>query len=166
MGLPMLERITAAGKFNIKLLVRNQISSYANIPKGVQSIHQVDYYDRKSLVEHLKNQDIVIVFTSFVPGNGLDRKQIALVNAAIDAGVKYFIPSEWAPDTAGRMGSVQDGHGPTLPTDMVLAPKRVTHNYLLCRAAEKKLNFCVIYPGVLFELGKLATPFQLKCSIF
>ncbi|THY75332.1 NAD(P)-binding protein [Aureobasidium pullulans] len=153
MGLPMLERITATGKFNIKLLVRNQISSYANIPKGVQSIHQVNYYDHKSLVEHLKGQDIVIVFTSFVPGNELDRKQIALVNAAIDAGVKYFIPSEWAPDTAGRMGSVQDGHGPTLPTDMVLAPKRVTHNYLLCRAAEKKLNFCVIYPGVLFELG-------------
>ncbi|KAL2026859.1 hypothetical protein VTO58DRAFT_102840 [Aureobasidium pullulans] len=109
MGLPMLSRITATEKFNIKLLVRNQISSYANIPKGVQSIHQVNYYDHKSLVEHLKNQDIVIVFTSFVPGNELDRKQIALVNAAIDAGVKYFIPSEWAPDTAGRMGSFANG---------------------------------------------------------
>ena len=166
MGLPMLERITATGKFNIKLLVRNQISSYANIPKGVQSIHQVDYYDHKSLVEHLQGQDIVIVFTSFVPGNELDRKQIALVNAAIDAGVKYFIPSEWAPDTAGRMGSVQDGHGPTLPTDMVLAPKRVTHNYLLCRAAEKKLNFCVIYPGVLFELSELATPFPIAILVY
>ncbi|XPS68673.1 hypothetical protein M3J09_000959 [Ascochyta lentis] len=52
------------------------------------------------------------------------------------------------------MESTPDGHGPTLPTDMVLAPKRVSHNYLLCRAAEGKLKFCVVYPGVLFELSK------------
>ncbi|CAD0054103.1 unnamed protein product, partial [Aureobasidium pullulans] len=102
-GLLMLLRITAIGKFNIKLLVH-----------------------------------IVIVFTSFVLGNELDRKQIALINVAINAGIKYSIPLEWAPDTASRIG--------------ILALKRVTYNYLLCRAAEKKLNFCVIYLGVLFKL--------------
>jgi hypothetical protein len=95
------------------------------------------------------------VFTSFIPGNELDIKHIALVNAAIDAGVKYFIPSEWALDTAGIMGHASDKHGPTLPTDMVLAAKRVSHNYLLCRAGEGKIKFAVVYPGVIFENGEL-----------
>ncbi|KAF9701990.1 hypothetical protein EKO04_000834 [Ascochyta lentis] len=145
--------VAKAGDFDIKLLVRNEVSTYDNLPKGLHSIHQVDYSDHKSLVRHLQAQDAVIVFTSFVPGNEFDKKHIALVNATIDAGVKYFIPSEWALDTAGKMESTPDGHGPTLPTDMVLAPKRVSHNYLLCRAAEGKLKFCVVYPGVLFELS-------------
>lgn len=91
------------------------------------------------------------MFTSFFPGNSLDVKQIALVNAAIEAGVKYFIPSEWALDTAGMMGSTNEKYGPTLPTDMVLACKRVMHNYLLARAGERKIRFAVIYPGVLVE---------------
>ncbi|KAF2845163.1 NAD(P)-binding protein [Plenodomus tracheiphilus IPT5] len=152
-GLPILEKVLAAEKFNIKLLVRNDVSTYANLPPKLASVMQVDYSDHKTLVTHLQGQDAVIVFTSFVPGDELDRKQIALVNAAIDAGVKYFIPSEWAPDTAGIMGSSSRGPGPTLPTDVVLAPKRVVHNYLLCRAAEGKIRFTVIYPGVLFEQG-------------
>ncbi|SCO92404.1 uncharacterized protein FRV6_16532 [Fusarium oxysporum] len=152
-SLPILEKVLATGGFNIKLLVRNPISAYPSLPSGLSSVHQVDYADHKSLVQHLRGQDAVLVFTSFVPGNGLDTKQIALVNAAIDAGVKYFIPSEWALDTGGIMGNASDKHGPTLPTDMVLAPKRVTHNYLLCRAAEGKIRFAVVYPGVMFELG-------------
>ena len=49
------------------------------------------------------------------------------------------------------MGSTSERYGPTLPTNMVLAPKRVSHNYLLCRAAEKKIKFAAVYPGVLFE---------------
>jgi hypothetical protein len=101
------------------------------------------------------------VFTSFIPGNSLDTKHIALVNAAIDAGVRYFIPSEWALDTAGIMGNSSDRHGPTLPTDMVLAAKRVSHNYLLCRAAEGKIRFVVVYPGVMFENCELFL--RVKC---
>lgn len=153
-GLPILEKILGTGKFNIKLLVRNPVSTY-NLPPALSSVHQVDYTEHNTLVEHLRGQDAVIVFTSFIPGNGLDTKHIALVNAAIDAGVEYFIPSEWALDTGGLMGSTNDRHGPTLPTDMVLAAKRVSHNYLLCRAAERKIKFAVVYPGVMFETCEL-----------
>ncbi|KAF2019806.1 isoflavone reductase family protein [Aaosphaeria arxii CBS 175.79] len=152
-GLPLLEKVIATGNYNIRLLLRNPLSTYSGLPQGLSSIHQVDYTDQKSLADYLRGQDAVIVFTSFLPGNGLDTKHIALVNAAIDAGVKYFIPSEWALDTAGIMGSTVDRHGPTLPTDIVLAPKRVSHNYLLCRAAEGKIRFAVVYPGVIFENG-------------
>lgn len=76
------------------------------------------------------------------------------MNAAIEAGVKYFLPSEWALDTAGIMGSTSERYGPTLPTNYVLAPKRVSHNYLLCRAAEGEIRFAALYPGVLVEACK------------
>lgn len=163
-GLPILEKVLSAGQFNIKLLVRNPLSTYS-FPPAFVSAHQVDYTDHNSLVQHLRGQDAVIVFTSFLPGNGLDTKHIALINAAIDAGVKYFIPSEWALDTAGVMGKTSNKHGPTLPTDMALAPKRVSHNYLLCRAAEGKIRFVVVYPGVLFEQSQLNLRTQCsRCS--
>ena len=149
-----MKSIVATGEFTIKLLVRN-LSAYSSLlPSGLASAHQVDFSDHKSLVRHLHGQDIVIVFTSFAPGHGHDTKHIALIDADIEAGVKYLLPSEWALDTAGVMGSTNERNGPTLPTDMVLAPKRTTHNYLLSRAAEGKIKFAVIYPGVIFELGE------------
>ncbi|EKG12903.1 NmrA-like protein [Macrophomina phaseolina MS6] len=152
LSLPLLKRVAATEKFTIKLLVRN-LSTYSSLPSGLASAHQVDYSDHKALVNHLRGQDIVIVFTSLVPGNGHDIKHIALINAAIDAGVQYFIPSEWALDSAGVMGSTNERYGPTLPTDMVLAPKRTSHNYLLSRAAEGKIKFAAVYPGVMFEIS-------------
>jgi hypothetical protein len=94
------------------------------------------------------------VFCSFIPGIPFAQKHIALVNAAIEAGVKYFLPSEWALDTAGIVDSTPERYGSTLPTNYILAPKRVSHNYLLCRAAEKNINFAVVYPGVLVEACK------------
>ncbi|PSN72947.1 isoflavone reductase family protein [Corynespora cassiicola Philippines] len=148
LGLPILKLALATGKYKIKLLVRNPVDEYSNLPTNKISVHQVDYRDHPNLVHHLQGQDAIIVFTSLLPGTGLDTKQIALINAAIDAGVKYFIPSEWALDTAGIMGSASDRFGPTLPTNMVLAPKRATHNYLLCRAAEHKIHFAAVYPGL------------------
>ncbi|KAJ4302838.1 hypothetical protein N0V90_001729 [Kalmusia sp. IMI 367209] len=151
-GLPTLHALLAKNLFSIKLLVRNNPSTYASLPNGLSSIHQVDYSDRSSLIPHLRGQDAVIVFSSFAPGNKFDKKHITLIDAAIDAGVKYFIPSEWALDTAGIMGSTSERYGPTLPTNYVLAPKRVSHNYTLCRAAEGEIKFAIIYPGVLPEV--------------
>jgi hypothetical protein len=152
-GLPTLHKLASNPQFSIHLLVRNPITTYTSLPTTLASVTQVDYTDHSSLVSLLtsKSADIIIVFASFAPGMGFDLKHIALINAAIAAGVKYFIPSEWALDTAGVSESTHEKIGPTLPTNMVLAPKRVTHNYLLCRAAEGKIRFALIYTGVFLE---------------
>lgn len=153
-GLPILHKVLATGQFNCKLLVHRPVSSYPALPSQLASVHHVDFANHASLVQHLQGQDAVVVFSNFLPGNNFDTKHIALIDAAIEAGVRYFIPSEWAMDTAGIAGRTGARAGPTLPTNMVLAPKRVSHNYLLCRVAEKKINFAVIYAGVLFESCK------------
>lgn len=88
------------------------------------------------------------MFTHFNPGGELDIVQLALINAAIEAGVKLFVPSEWAPDTAGGNGATIARIGPnTLPPNPAIAPKRVVHNYLLCRSAAKQIDFVSLHVG-------------------
>jgi hypothetical protein len=164
-GLATLHKLVANPRFSIHLLVRNPVSTYSNLPSALASVTQVDYTAHDALVKNLTGKDAVIVFSSFAPGTRFDLKHIALINAAIDAGLKYFIPSEWALDTAGASESTTGLIGPTLPTNMVLAPKRVSHKYLLCRAAEGRINFAAIYCGVIVESCTLPrSPIALSTS--
>jgi uncharacterized protein YbjT (DUF2867 family) len=104
--------------------------------------------DHKSLVEALTGADAVVVFTNFSPGGDLDTTQLALINAAIEAGVKLFVPSEWAPDTAGKNGATISRVGPnTLPPNPAVATKRVVHNYLLARSATGQIDFVTLHVG-------------------
>jgi len=78
----------------------------------------------------------------------MDDIQLALIKAAIKAGVKFFIPSEWAPDTAGGNGATTLRIGPdTLPATPIIAMKRVVHNYLLARSSEGKIDFATLHAG-------------------
>ncbi|KAJ1725100.1 hypothetical protein LPJ53_000663 [Coemansia erecta] len=58
------------------------------------SVCAVDYSDESSISEAFRNQDVVISFLAF----GGEVHQIAAVKAAIKAGVKWFIPSEFGVD--------------------------------------------------------------------
>lgn len=117
------------------------------MPEGIPIV-QVDLKDDKSLVKVLTGADAVVVFTHFVPVGELDIIKIALINAAIEAKVKLFVPSEWAPDTAGGNGATLERIGPnTLPPSPAVAPKRAVHNYLMCRSAESKIDFVSLHVG-------------------
>jgi hypothetical protein len=80
--------------------------------------------------------------------------EIALINAAIEAGVKFFIPSEWAPDSAGSNVIDDPWIGRTLRPNVVIAPKRAVHNYLMARAGQGKIAFAVVFPGVIIPSSK------------
>jgi len=110
-----------------------------------------------TLVGALSGQDAVVTVTQFASGSGLDKSQLALVDAAIEANVKFFIPSEWAPDTAGGNGATGELIGAmTLPRTPVISMKKVVQNYLMARASEGKIAFATVHPGVILE----------KCMLF
>jgi uncharacterized protein YbjT (DUF2867 family) len=133
------------------------------VPEGIPIV-QVDLKDHKGLVEALTGADAVVVFTHFGPGGDLDIIEIALINAAIEAKVKLFVPSEWAPDTAGGNGATLERIGPnTLPPSPAIAPKRVVHNYLMSRSAEGKIDFVSLHVGNLL-LSKSAHQSQSSPS--
>lgn len=147
LGGRVLPRIAALKKYDITFIGRKEPSEYKNVPEGIPIV-QVDLKDHKSLVRALTGADAVVVFIQFHPGGDLDIVQLALINAAIEAGVKLFVPSEWAPDTAGGNGATISRVGPnTLPPSPAIAAKRVIHNYLMARSAANQIDFVSLHVG-------------------
>ncbi|KAL1966264.1 hypothetical protein VTN77DRAFT_4617 [Rasamsonia byssochlamydoides] len=169
-GLPVLEAVAASGKFNIKLLIRETTADRERkLPPNIQTVY-VDFARPSTLVDALRKQDAVVVFTNFGPGSGLDKLQLPLIGAAIEAGVKLFVPSEWAPDTAGGNAATPSHIGPaTVPPHGVLGAKRAVHNYLFARAAEGAISFTLLYPGVVLQsalkVGMLQLDFNQKLAL-
>lgn len=76
------------GAFNISVLSRPD--SKSTFPAGVKKI--TCDFSRASLVESFKGQDAVI---DLIAQNSLDERK-KVINAAVDAGVQRFIPSEFS----------------------------------------------------------------------
>jgi uncharacterized protein YbjT (DUF2867 family) len=91
LGEPVLAAIIASGKFNVTVLIRS--TSKTTFPSSVKTI-TVDYTDVSSLTEALRGQDAVV---STVGNHGLQGQTI-MIDAAIAAGVKRFLPSEFGSD--------------------------------------------------------------------
>ncbi|KAL3449878.1 hypothetical protein BJX65DRAFT_32731 [Aspergillus insuetus] len=91
LGKPVIEALIASGKFNVNALTRK--GSDAVFPPSVQ-VAAVDYNSVDELTAVLRGQDVVIATCG---GNALE-SQIPLIEAAVAAGVKRFIPSEFTAD--------------------------------------------------------------------
>lgn len=146
-GLQILHHLASTYKFTITLLVRREPASYRELPNNI-AIKQIDLSSRSSLVHALIGNDAMVVFTSMAPYHDMDSVQLALINASIEAGVKFFVPSEWGPDTAGGNGATTFRIGPnTLPPTPIIGMKRAMHDYLLARSGEGKIDFATLHTG-------------------
>jgi nucleoside-diphosphate-sugar epimerase len=95
-GLPILHALLAEASFNVTILSRS--SSNATFPPNIPVIKVSDAYTVSELTTAFKNQDAVIIAltTSSVIAAGKDGLAFRLIDAAVAAGVKRFIPSEFA----------------------------------------------------------------------
>ncbi|CAF1157113.1 unnamed protein product [Adineta steineri] len=94
-GKHILPALLADSTFNVIILSR--ADSNATFSSNVKVI-KVNYSDKNALTKALVGQDVLI---STVGGEGLHNDfGTTLVQAAIDAGVKWFIPSEFGADYA------------------------------------------------------------------
>lgn len=92
-GKYVLPELLADSSFNVTVLSR--ADSKATFPSNVKVI-KIDYSDTAALTKALTNQDVVI---STIGGEGLASNfGEVLVHAAIDAKVKWIIPSEFGVD--------------------------------------------------------------------
>lgn len=156
LGLSLLQTFSTT-QFDITVLLRRPLSTYPSSPLP-SALPLFDLTQYSTHVGALSGQDAVAIVTQFASGSGLDKLQLALVDAAIEASVKFFIPSEWAPDTAATgvlIGAM------TLPRTPVISMKRVVHSYLMARASEGKIAFATIHPGVILDICML---FSHLCS--
>lgn len=97
MGTHIVQELVDQG-FNVTVFSRS--SSSDNVPKGVV-IKTVDYEDLESLKSALAGQDAVV---STLGSAALGAQQQKLADAALAAGIKRFIPSEFGINTRKLQG--------------------------------------------------------------
>ncbi|EJD44919.1 hypothetical protein AURDEDRAFT_45874, partial [Auricularia subglabra TFB-10046 SS5] len=99
------------------------------------------------LVESLRGAEVVMCSVSGQARTGADSfsLQQPLIDAAIAAGVRRYIPSEWAADQTHPL-SLQ------LP---VYESRRAVTRYLKEKAEKGELEYTVFYTGILFEWALL-----------
>ncbi|KKF92415.1 hypothetical protein CFO_g5232 [Ceratocystis platani] len=122
--------------FQVTGIVREQLTSVA--PEGVKYIKSS--YTEDSLVTALKGHDAVVsTLSSIIAGQEL-ALQKTVIDAAIKANVKIFIPSEFGVDTADS----------TAPKYIPFAQDKVDIlNYLISR--ENEISWIAIATGLLFD---------------
>ncbi|KAL8716756.1 MAG: hypothetical protein Q9225_005948 [Loekoesia sp. 1 TL-2023] len=93
-GKATVDALLAAGSFTVTALTRK--SSSATFPSGVKVQDIDDTYPSDQLVAAFKGQDVVINLLPPVDVNQAN----SIADAAAEAGVKRFIPSEFGGDTS------------------------------------------------------------------
>ncbi|KAK5171966.1 uncharacterized protein LTR77_003603 [Saxophila tyrrhenica] len=93
-GYHVLNALTKDGSFNVTVLARD--SSSSTYPPTVQLRKVSDDFPHDELVRALRGQDVVVSTIGLLA----QANEYKLVDAAVEAGVKRFIPSEWGMDNS------------------------------------------------------------------
>ncbi|KAK7985709.1 hypothetical protein PG996_005053 [Apiospora saccharicola] len=125
----------SSGKFNVRVLTR-QGSSTASLPEGVDVV-EVDYSSPESLQSALAGQDAVISLITTTAA----MTQLALIDAAIAAGVRRFVPSEFGSNLAN----------PKTRANPVFKHKVVTEDYLVEKASTTDLTYTFFYNNAFLD---------------
>ncbi|KAF2712553.1 isoflavone reductase family protein-like protein CipA [Pleomassaria siparia CBS 279.74] len=141
LGPTILKTLLEESSFNVTVLSREGSSS--TFPEGVKVV-RANYQDTNSLTSALKGADAVL---SFVGSTALG-DQNKLIDAAIAAGVKRFLPSEYGSDVTNEKLAA------LVP---IFAPKIATIDYL--KSKESEISWSSIITGGFFDWGIKVTFF-------
>ncbi|KAL6900041.1 hypothetical protein GGI43DRAFT_423171 [Trichoderma evansii] len=135
LGSAILPQLVEKG-FEVTLFTRSK-SSLKDVPSGVH-VAEVDYSSLSSLTEALKGKDVVVttITAAAIP------EQKIIIDAAIQAGVKRFIPADF-----GALST--DPSAKDLPIHIPTAQIR---QYLTEKAEEGKIEYTVFSNGLFLEL--------------
>lgn len=136
LGPAILNALLAAGTFDVTVLTRQ--GSQAKFPSGVKVV-TVDYSSLESLTNAFHGQDAVV---STLASMALST-QTLMVDAAIAAGVKRFIPSEFGSDTYNVKSRALS----------VFSSKVAIQDYLEQKCKESSLTYTPIINMAFFDWG-------------
>lgn len=93
-GKPLVSALLGAGSFTVTALTRK--GSSATFPSGVKVQSIDDTYPNDQLLAAFKGQDVVV---NLLPPSDVNQAN-SIVDAAAEAGIKRYIPSEFGSDTS------------------------------------------------------------------
>ncbi|KAI5849194.1 putative isoflavone reductase like protein P3 [Tricharina praecox] len=137
-GVPVLTALLADASLSVTILARPTSSIHKSPPSGGKLI-AVDFSDHSALVSALQGIDAV-VSTVGAPGVAAQKQ---VIDAAVEAGVKRFIPSEFGSDL----------DNPKSAGLAVFAGKVVVRKQLEQLAAQGRITWSAITPGAFLDWG-------------
>ncbi|KAK3378693.1 hypothetical protein B0T24DRAFT_137826 [Lasiosphaeria ovina] len=137
LGSAILKQLLADG-FKVTVLTRE--GSTHTFPASVTVAH-VDYDSVDSLAKALKGQDAVV---ASVGNAALHKQQVALVEAAVKAGVKRFIPSDFGSNTAHPKAAALPAYASKVAVQKLLKEKA---------AADPNFTYTVVINGPFLDWG-------------
>lgn len=134
----ILDGLTKAG-FNLTILSRK--SSKSEFP-GHKVVTVGDDYPHAELVAAFKGQDAVVSTMTITPNGKIDASgQFSIIDAAIEAGVRRYVPSEYGADHRNeRAVELSD----------LIAEKHKVVEYL--KAKGDKIEFTSVFTGPFADL--------------
>ncbi|KAM0236569.1 hypothetical protein ACHAP5_009380 [Fusarium lateritium] len=136
LGSAVFSRLVASNKFNLTVLTRS--GTKATFPEGIKVI-EVDYDSLDSLIAALQGQDAVV---SALAGLAIPSQDL-LIDAAVAAGVKRFLPSEFGSNLV--IPSVRN-----LP---VFRTKVIIEDKLIALANEGKISYTFVFNSGFLDWG-------------
>jgi nucleoside-diphosphate-sugar epimerase len=136
LGPAILNALLAAGTFEVTIITRE--GGTATFPPGVKVI-PVDYTSIDSLTNAFRGQDAVVSTLGMLAMP----TQTLMIDAAIAAGVKRFIPSEFGSNT----------YNPKSRALPVFHSKIVVQEYLEKKSKETSLTYTPIVTSGFFDWG-------------
>jgi hypothetical protein len=137
LGPHIISAFDTSSHFTLSILTRK--SSRSTFPSHIP-VHRVgDDYPEAELLEALKGQDVVI---STIATQAI-LKQKTIIDAAIKAEVKHFVPSEFGLDTQNEQGMA------VLP--QLFKPKVEIVEYLKSKEKKDGLRWTAFVTGPFFE---------------
>ncbi|KIW84034.1 hypothetical protein Z517_03280 [Fonsecaea pedrosoi CBS 271.37] len=140
-GQAILKALSDSGRFDVTVLTRS-VHSNGNGHVGNDRVQykQVDYDSVDSLTDALRAQDAVV---SAIGKGDTARIQHNLIDAAVAAGVKHFIPSEFGADLKNKKISA-------FP---IYKGKVALEAYLEEAASKSRLIYTYVYNNVILDFG-------------
>jgi uncharacterized protein YbjT (DUF2867 family) len=136
LGSAVFKRLVDSNKFNLTVLTR--ADSKSTFPKGVEVV-KVDYDSLDSLTAALQGQEAVVSTI----GSLATLSQSLLIDAAVAAGVKRFLPSDFGSNLV--IPSVRK-----LP---VFRTKVIIEDKLIALANEGKISYTFVYNSIFLDWG-------------
>jgi len=153
LGSAVLEGLIASKKFNVTVGTRDASSS--SFPAGINVV-QIDYSSQPSLISAFKNQDAVVITIGTPDMALLEQIQMAVVDAAVAAGVSHIIPSNFGGDNISHRNPAMEF-------------KIRVEEHIEKLSSEGKISYTAIGTGIFFNwaltIGFLGIDFVNKKAV-
>lgn len=130
--------VNALVEANYQVFAFSRSGKTEGLPSSVKTV-KVDYSSKESLVSALKSNGIEALVSN-LPKHDM---QIGLIDAAIEAGVKKFLPSDFGSDVSGN------DYCKELP--VFKGGKLVVQDYL--KKVSSQISWTVVVNGIFFDWG-------------